>query len=173
MSHLIHSLLFLARAENPSTQIEKEKLNVAHELSSLAEFYESSAHDAGVELRVSSAPDLTASLDRVLFQRAMGNLISNAIAHTRRGGRIDVSAQEAADGKLAFEVRDTGCGISPEHLPHVFDRFYRVDQTRSMENGHLGLGLSMVKSISNLHGGSIAIGSEVGVGTRVSMILPV
>jgi two-component system heavy metal sensor histidine kinase CusS len=110
-------------------------------------------------------------VDRSLFQRAVGNLVANALAHTPAGGSVTLSATDH-NGSTRVEVVDTGCGISAEHLPHVFDRFYRADPTRSSKNGSVGLGLAIVRSIMDLHGGAVEITSEVGRGTRVTLTFP-
>lgn len=115
--------------------------------------------------------NLSAGLDRTLWQRAVGNLVANALDHTPRGGRTTVTAR--CDGQeFRVDVADTGCGIAPEHLPHVFDRFYRVDPARSARSSHIGLGLAIVRSIMTLHGGSVDIASEVGRGTTVTLRVP-
>src|SRR5439155_17198272 len=109
--------------------------------------------------------------DRTLFQRALGNLVANALAHTDGGGTVTLAAGRE-DGALRVEVADTGCGISANHLPHVFERFYRVDDARSTASGRVGLGLAIVKTIAGLHRGSAAIQSELGKGTRVTLMFP-
>jgi signal transduction histidine kinase len=112
-----------------------------------------------------------AQVDRALLRRAIGNLIANSIAHTPRDHFIRILGTD--DGtSISVEVVDTGQGIAAEHLPHVFDRFYRADQHRSTARGHLGLGLSIVKSIAALHGGSVEIDSVVAQGTTVRIHLP-
>jgi two-component system heavy metal sensor histidine kinase CusS len=108
-------------------------------------------------------------LDRSLMQRALGNLVSNALAHTPSGGRIDLSAGPSSAG-VEICVSDSGCGIPAESIPRLFDRFYRVDQARSQQSGGFGLGLSIVRSIMLLHGGDVQIASELGKGTRVTLL---
>ncbi|MBV8880636.1 MAG: heavy metal sensor histidine kinase [Planctomycetaceae bacterium] len=171
LTRLIESLLFLARAEDPKMDIRRESLEMSGELRSLAEFYEAAAAERGVTLTAASAEGLRISADRSLFQRAAGNLIDNALTHTPKGGRILLRA-ERDDGRVRVEVSDTGPGIAPEHLPRVFDRLYRADRSRSASTGGSGLGLAIVKSIAELHGGKAEISSEVGKGTRVSLLLP-
>jgi two-component system heavy metal sensor histidine kinase CusS len=171
LSQLIDSLLFLARAESPGTLITREQLDVGRELEGVRDFYEATAFEAGVKLQVSAPPGLGAALDRTLFQRAVGNLVANALAHTESGGTITLSACREGAG-LNVEVADTGSGIAPEHLPHVFDRFYRADAARTSETGRVGLGLPIVQSIAALHGGRAAIQSTVGHGTRVTLAFP-
>lgn len=171
LTRLIESLLFLARAEDPRMEIRRESLDVSGELGSLAEFYGAAAAERGIELTALAPDGLRVSADRSLFQRAAGNLIDNALAHTPKGGRIGLRA-ERVDGRVRIEVSDTGAGIAPEHLPRVFDRLYRADRSRAAATGGSGLGLAIVKSIAELHGGRADISSEVGRGTRVAVILP-
>ena len=171
LSRLIESLLFLARAEHPETQIQRERLDVATILSGVREFYEAAAAESGVTLGLQAGSPVPAELDRPLLQRAVGNLVENALAHTARGGNVTLAASRD-NGKVRIEVSDTGCGIAAEHLPRVFDRLYRVDRSRTAATGGTGLGLAIVKSIAELHGGSAEISSEVGKGTRVRLILP-
>jgi two-component system heavy metal sensor histidine kinase CusS len=171
LARLIDSLLFLARAEIPETQITREPADVGRELETVCTFYEAAAAEAGVALTVDAPAGLVAALDRGLFQRALGNLVANALAHTPAGGRVKLGAARAGDAILV-EVSDTGGGIPPQHLPHVWDRFYRADAARSGDAGRVGLGLALVKSITALHGGTVTLHSEVGRGTRVDLRLP-
>jgi len=169
LSRLIDSLLFLARAEGRSQPLRRQLLDLEPELEAIAEFYEPLAAERGVELRVAAQEGTRANLDRALIQSAVGNLIENAIAATGRGGSVAV-ASGADGGGVQIEVSDTGRGIAPDHVPHVFERLYQVDTARG---GGAGLGLSIVKSIAALHGGLVSLVSEVGVGTRVTLWFPV
>src|SRR5205814_8842798 len=126
------------RAENPKTQGERDPLDLAVELTTVREFYEAAALEAGVGLHVAAPPGLSADLNRPLLQRALGNLVDNALAFTPPGGAVTLSAW-GEDGRVVVEVADTGCGIAAEHLPHLLDRFYRADPARS--RGGIGLGL--------------------------------
>jgi two-component system heavy metal sensor histidine kinase CusS len=171
LSRLIDSLLFLARSENPHTQIQREPLEIARELNTICEFYEAPASDRGVSVRVAAPRKVIASVDRTLLQRAVGNLIENALAHTPRAGQVSVEAVQEQEN-LLVTVSDTGCGIPESELPLVFDRFHRVDAARSKGSGGLGLGLAIVKSIAALHGGKVSIESRVGDGTRVTLFFP-
>jgi two-component system heavy metal sensor histidine kinase CusS len=171
LSRLIDNLLFLARAEHPQTQVDKEPLNVARELTALQEFYEPKAAEAGVKLTVNVEGDVLARVNRALFQRAIGNLIDNALKYTPAGGSVVLGASRQ-DGFLCIRVSDTGTGIEPKHLPHLFDRFYRVDSARAAASGGVGLGLAIVKGIAELHGGSVTVASEIGHGTHVAVIFP-
>ena len=173
LAQMIDSLMFMARAENPETKIVRTSVDVRRELRAVCEFYEPSAAEAGIALRVvdDRRDAVSASFDRTLFQRAIGNLILNAVTHTRAGGEVYLAATRV-DGGVRVSVRDTGCGIAPEHLMRVSDRFYRVDPSRSPRSGGLGLGLSIVGSIMKVHGGSMEVASQPNEGTTVSLLFP-
>ena len=168
LTRLIDSLLFLARAEQPAMQIHREDLDICRELGLVCEFYEPAAADEGVRLSVKAPSGLSFPLDRTLFQRAVGNLVQNAVAHTPRDGEVRVEALHR-EAQLVVAVMDTGAGIPPEHLPRVFDRFYRADPARARDRGGSGLGLAIVQSIARLHGGTAEVTSEVGRGTSITL----
>jgi signal transduction histidine kinase len=106
----------------------------------------------------------------VQIERMLSNLLSNAIKFTPAGGHVEVSLTRTGD-EVEIQVKDSGQGISPEHLPHIFDRFYRVRSSESPEQG-LGLGLSFVSWIARAHGGSVDVQSEPGKGTTFRIKLP-
>jgi two-component system heavy metal sensor histidine kinase CusS len=171
LTRLIDSLLFLARAEHPETRIVRERLNLRRELDTVADFYEGTATEQGVSLTVDAPTTLDIEGDRTLFQRAVGNLLANALAHTPSGGTVAIRA--VAEGPYCqIHVVDTGRGVAAEDLPHVFDRFYRADKSRSNASGHFGLGLAIVRSIAQLHGGHVELTSQLGQGTRATLVLP-
>ena len=172
LSELIGDLLFLARAESPFTELHRENINVGELLTTVRDYYEASATDSGISLSVNDATEpLNAELDRSLILRAVSNLVSNAIAHTPPGGTVTLAARNE-DAAIRIEVSDTGIGIPAEALPKVFDRFFRVDPSRSKTSGGTGLGLAIVQSILTLHGGSTEITSQPGAGTRVTLRMP-
>jgi two-component system, OmpR family, heavy metal sensor histidine kinase CusS len=172
LSDLISDLLFLARAESPLAHLRRERVDVGELLGGVMEYYEASAADGGVSLTSSAAEAaVTAELDRTLVQRAVGNLVSNALANTPPGGAV-VLGTNADDSTVRIEVSDTGVGIPAEALPKVFDRFFRVDSSRSQGSGGTGLGLAIVQSIALLHGGNVEISSQLGQGTRVTLCMP-
>lgn len=168
LSRVIQRLLFLARTENAPEPLEREMIDVRKELAAVQEFYEAAAAEVGVGLRLSVADDLMAPLDRTLFQQAVGNLVSNALAHTPKKGTVRIAASADA-AWLKVSVTDTGCGIAAEHLPHVLDRFYRVARARAESRHPVGLGLAIVKSIVERHAGTIEIDSQMGQGTAVTL----
>ena len=172
LSDLISNLLFLARAESPLAHLQRERIDVAELLGGLQEYYEAAAADSGIALTTRcGSPPVIAELDKTLMQRAVGNLVSNAVAHTPAGGSVEL-ATSADSAVVRIEVADTGIGIPPEALPRVFDRFFRVDPSRSQTSGGSGLGLSIVQGIMLLHGGKVEIDSQPGKGTRVILSIP-
>jgi two-component system heavy metal sensor histidine kinase CusS len=170
LTRLIDSLLFLARAEQPAIQISREQLDIGRELQLVCDFYEAAAGDAGVHLTITAPQNLRFQLDRTLFQRAIGNIVQNALAHTPSAGEVHIEARNGT-GELLVTISDTGDGIPREHLARVFDRFYRADPARTRNKGGCGLGLPIVQSIARLHGGSVGIVSQVGRGTTVTLTL--
>jgi signal transduction histidine kinase len=142
-------------------------------LERLAAAYAPQAEALGIALRISAEPglpDILADPERIM--QVLGNLVTNALRHTPSGGRITLSAQERGSA-LALAVQDTGAGIAPDVLPHIFDRFYRGDAARSEQDGESGLGLAIAKSITEAHGGAIEVQSELGQGTVFTILLPV
>ena len=167
LSGIIDNLLFLARAESAEEQVNRSVFNGRYALEKIASFYEVSAEDAQIKITCDGEGEVFA--DPLLFNRAVGNLVENALRFTPKGGEIRISLRHSGNSS-EISVRDSGSGITPEHLPRVFDRFYRGDASRS--SAGTGLGLSLVKSIMNLHGGSTAIESTVGRGTTVTLTFP-
>jgi signal transduction histidine kinase len=126
----------------------------------------------GIGLQADIANGVRLAGDGARLRQVFFNLLDNAIKYTPEGGRIEVRA-EGRDRDTVVVVRDTGVGIPAEHLPRVFDRFYRVDKARSREEGGTGLGLSISKSIVAAHGGRIELSSTPGQGTTCTVTLPV
>jgi len=171
LARIIDSLLFLARAEDPQMQIDRETFNVVEEINNIREFFEPMASESGIHIRTDAEGSIPVSLNRPLFQRAVGNLVSNAIAHTPSGGTVTLRPRWG-DDVVSLEVTDTGRGIAANDLPHIFDRFYRADRSRTPSSGGVGLGLAIVKSIVELHDGSVEASSAPGGGTRIRLSFP-
>jgi two-component system, OmpR family, heavy metal sensor histidine kinase CusS len=167
LSRIIDGLLFLARAEAADRSIEKTRIDARKEIDAVVEFFEAMAEEQGIRVSCQGHANLPA--DPILFRRAVGNLLSNALQYTSSGGNIRISVGTAADHGVDIRVEDNGSGIAPEHLPKIFDRLYRADSARSQYPKGFGLGLSIVKSIMELHGGSVSIQSEPSKGTIVTL----
>ena len=167
LSRIVDNLLFVARVDAAREPIARKRFDARAAAEKIADFYQTAADDHHVTITCSGDGQIYADPD--LFERAVGNLIDNALRFTAKHGSINV---EVAKHKSDFEVavHDNGSGISAEHLPHVFDRFYRAESSRTSDGA--GLGLALVKSIVELHGGSATIGSELGRGTTVTLKFP-
>jgi two-component system heavy metal sensor histidine kinase CusS len=167
LSGIIDNLLFLARAEAAESKVQRAVFAGRAAIERIAAYNEAIAAERRLDLVCEGEGEVDA--DPVLFGRAISNLVDNAVRFTPEGGRITLSLATNAEG-AEIVVTDTGCGIAAEHIPRVFDRFYRVDPSRSSEG--TGLGLALVKSIADLHGGSLAVVSEIGRGTSVTLKFP-
>ena len=167
LSGIIDNLLFLARAEAAESKVQGSLFDGRAAIERIVAYNEAIAEERRLTISCTGEGEVYA--DPVLFGRAVSNLVDNAVRFTPEGGRISISLQTNREG-AQIVITDTGCGIAPEHISRIFDRFYRVDASRSSEG--TGLGLALVKSIADLHGGSIAVVSEVGRGTRFALRLP-
>lgn len=171
LARMINELLFISRADNPSMAIQRSRIDVRNELEVVRDFYEA----LSVEQEIAITCDGQASLDAdsQLLRRALSNLVANAVMHTPQGGKIQLEAKEVKENNaVEILVRDNGCGIASEALPHIFDRFYTVENKNNHPGQGVGLGLPIVKSIMNLHGGSVDIISTQGAGTTVVLRFP-
>jgi two-component system heavy metal sensor histidine kinase CusS len=167
LSGIVDNLLFVARADAASEPVARKEFDARAAVEKIAAFYETIAEDRHVAINCSGQGEISA--DPALFERAVGNLVDNALRFTPENGSIQIAlAEYATDFEVA--VRDNGSGIAPEHLPRVFDRFYRAESSRGSDGA--GLGLALVKSIVDLHGGTARIQSEIGHGTTVSLTFP-
>jgi two-component system heavy metal sensor histidine kinase CusS len=168
LSAIVDNLLFLARAEAAEPQVQRERFDARAAVQKLAAYYSTLAEERHITIRCEGNGEIVA--DRLLFDRALTNLLDNALRFAPDGGEIAIYIEAAVDGATSVRIQDNGPGIPAEHLAHVFERFYRVDASRSSTG--TGLGLALVKSIAQLHGGSALIESEPGRGTSVRLIFP-
>lgn len=167
LSRMIGDILFLAR---PEQGVAPQPLDARAELERLADYYRTLAEERDISLTVQGSG--TVSADPRLFQRAVGNLLANALHYTPTGGAVSASIQSDAAGDTLIVVNDSGSGISSDELPLVFDRFYRSAQARQLHRDGSGLGLAIVRSIMDLHNGTVALDSQPGLGTTVSLRFP-
>ena len=170
MSALVDDLLELSRLESERGAVELRPVALAPVAAGVRSAMETRAAAADVAVAVEVAGDCAVLGDEGKLRQVLSNLVDNALKFTPTQGRIDVRAWPAQDGVVRVEVRDTGDGIAPEHLPHLFERFYKAD--RSRHGVGTGLGLAIVKHIVAMHGGEIGVDSELGVGTTVWLTLP-
>ena len=170
MSTMIGDMLFLAQAEHQLIRPEQTEVDPGAEVGELFEYFEAWDEERGVGLQaVGDAPRIRG--DRGMLRRALSNLLSNAIRHTAAGATVTVRFESDPSGWLEICVENPGTDIAAGHLPHLFDRFYRVDPSRQRNGEGAGLGLAIVKSIVEAHGGSTGAVSSGGL-TRFCMRLP-
>ncbi|MDO8293948.1 MAG: heavy metal sensor histidine kinase [Gallionella sp.] len=161
MAKMIADMLFLAKADNDLVVPNLEAIDLRAEAEGLASFYEAIAEENGVILTVDGSA--TVRGDRLMLRRAIGNLLSNAFGHTPRGGHVRILIGMDRDRMATIQVENTGKTISPEHLPRLFDRFYRADPSRKRLADGVGLGLAITRSIIQAHGGTVSVQSAEGV----------
>ncbi len=169
LSRLIENTLFIARAENAQLALHREEIDVSALVRKVCEYYDPLADEARVSLAVSG--EVSACADPILLRRAVGNLVSNAVRHASPGGSVRIAATHDSDF-VSIAVENTGPGITPDQLGHVFDRYFRADASRAQSGGGAGLGLAIVKAIMKLHEGTVEVCSEVNGPTCFTLKLP-
>ncbi len=157
LSRMIADMLFIAKADEGQIVPTPEPLNLGRLIAELVEFHRLVADEKGVVLTHEGEGAIRG--DPLMIRRAISNLLSNALRHTPSGGRVTVSILCPDAGSVAIDIANTGETIPAEHLPRLFDRFYRADPSRTGEGSHSGLGLAIVKSIVEAHGGSVSVNS--------------
>jgi len=168
---LVDNLLLLARMDAVPQLQDREVVGIASLLRDVAEPFGLLADQKGVSLSAECECNVQVEGARVLLRDLLGNLLDNAVRYTPSGGRVDARAARE-EGEVVITVSDTGIGIGPEALEHIFERFYRTDESRSRDVGGAGIGLSIVKRVVELHRGRIAVQSSLGAGTTVQVCLP-
>jgi two-component system, OmpR family, sensor histidine kinase BaeS len=168
---LVNDLQELSLAESGRLRLELHPTDVDDLSRSVVAALEMRAQAAGIRLQVGTAAGRLVPGDPRRLRQVLTNLVENALAHTDPGGRVTVGSRATADG-VELTVADTGTGIPAEHLPHVFDRFYRADPSRNRTTGGTGLGLAISRQLVAAHGGEVAVDSVVGEGTTFTVRLP-
>jgi heavy metal sensor kinase len=173
LSQIVRALLLLSQAESGQLALQKIRLDLSKLVADVVDQFQIPYEEARVRLTASLPPECPAEVDRIQIERMVSNLLSNALKFTPAGGEVRVSLENEA-GSVELAVRDTGCGIDSAHLPHIFDRFYRVPgrDASGPERG-LGLGLSFVAWIVRAHGGTVRVESTPGKGSSFLISLPV
>ncbi len=172
MTRLVSHLLFLCREDTGIGVSPLRPLRLDDLVTEVAEHIDVAARDKGLELSVNFPNSIEVKGEPDRLRQLFFNLVDNAIKYTPQVGKVTVEG-ETSNGAARVTVADTGIGIPEEHLPHVFERFYRVDPSRSPETPGHGLGLAICRSIAESHGGRLEIESVVGKGTRVTLVLPI
>ncbi|MEX2156421.1 MAG: ATP-binding protein [Gemmatimonadales bacterium] len=174
MTELLDALLTLARADEGRADLHREPVDLRAIIEEAGETGELLAEHAGVTIEIRMPPDpLVLAVDQSRMRQLALNLIENAVKYTPRGGQVSVELG-ASDGRVLLTVADSGIGIAPGDLPHIFDRFWRADsaRTRTGERPGTGLGLAICKWIAEAHGGTIEVQSRPGRGTTFTVALP-
>ena len=169
MKELVEQLLFLARGDNDSMKVSFEPFDLTEVAGEVLR--ETQMIDQNHVFSAQWALPVPVWADLGLIKQALRVLVDNAIKYTPQGGHITIRA-EGADGLARLSVEDEGQGIDSDSLPHIFDRFYRTDESRARQTGGTGLGLSIAKWIADRHGGWFEVTSWPGVGTRITLVLP-
>jgi len=171
MSQIMEALLLVARADSERIQLRRDPVPLDELLMAAYEQFEQTARAKSVGLELGNLDEAEVSGDRVWLLQLVTNLLNNAIKYTPSGGTVFLSL-DREDDAAAIRVRDNGIGIPAEHLPYIFDRFYRVDPGRSRDSGGTGLGLSIARWVAEAHHGSITVRSEPGKLTEFTVRLP-
>jgi heavy metal sensor kinase len=171
LSRLAERLLFLCREDARLVPIARQPVDLREVVVDVAEHMRLVAREKGVTLPAEGVAPCSVRGDEDLLRRLLFNLVDNAIKFTPAGGTVRIETIRG-DAEAKIAIIDSGIGIAPEHLPHVFQRFYRVDSASGPDVDGTGLGLAIARSIAEAHGGSIAIESTVGEGTRAILTLP-
>jgi two-component system phosphate regulon sensor histidine kinase PhoR len=171
MSRLTEDLLVLARVESGERGFDLQSATPQELLEEAVQTFQEIADGRGIELVVMNTASSTVMVDRDAIHQVFGNLIDNAMKYGEGGRKILIGACDTKEG-VQFYVRDFGAGISSEHLPRLFERFYRVDKARSRESGGTGLGLAIVKHVVRAHGGTIKAESELNHGSTFYFTMP-
>ncbi len=172
LERMVEDLRTLSRADAGEIALTRQKASPQALLEQVANAYRPIAQQKQITLDVKAQtklPDISVDIDRM--KQVLGNVINNAIHYTPPDGQISLSATRNHTG-TEFRVQDSGPGIEPDDLPHVFDRFYRIDKSRQRDSGGSGLGLAIAKSFVENHGGKIWAESELGAGTTIVIQLP-
>jgi len=160
LSRMIADMLFIAKADEGRIVPSREKIELERVVEELIDFYRLIADEKGVSLSCSGDAQMIG--DPLMIRRAISNLLSNAIRHTRSGEGVSIAIEPADTGRVKIIVTNSGETIPAAHLPRLFDRFYRVDPSRHWQGTHSGLGLAIVKSIVEAHGGDVSLVSAAG-----------
>jgi signal transduction histidine kinase len=167
---MINTMLLISRTEAGTEITTLKSINVSEVVANACELFTPGAEDKGIMLHCSISDGIYLNADTRMVQRMFSNLFDNAIKYTPSGGSVHVDVSENVAGQVTISVSDTGMGIPPADLPHIFERFYRGDQSRSLAG--IGLGLSLARAIARSYDGDITVISVPGQGSTFTISLP-
>lgn len=170
MNAMVNDLLELSRIESGRSELHREPVDTATTIEAVRTDLEHRIEEAGVTVTISASGEVVALGDEAKLRQVISNLLDNALKFTPQGGTIEMCADRSLPGCILVQVRDSGPGIEPEHLPHLFERFYKAD--RSRRDRGTGLGLAIAKHIVELHGGEVGVESTQGAGSTFWFTLP-
>jgi two-component system phosphate regulon sensor histidine kinase PhoR len=173
LNAIIEDLLSLSRIEQEAErgEIPLTEENLGRILEAAILYYETRAGERNIRVTLNCSDEVRVKANSRLLEQAVGNLLDNAIKYSEPGGAVEVEIIKD-ENEIAIKVSDHGCGIAPEHIPRLFERFYRIDRARSRELGGTGLGLAIVKHIAQAHGGQVTVESTLGKGSTFTLHLP-
>ncbi|MGI5404806.1 sensor histidine kinase [Streptomyces sp. CA-135486] len=171
LQHIIDDLQDLAAVDAGTLKLRREPVGVHELVAQAVSAHSTRAEASGIRLRTRTDPCLWLDADPVRMRQALGNLLANALRHTPENGTVTLTARQTGD-LAVLTVEDTGGGIAPEDLPHVFERFWRAEKSRSRRTGGSGLGLSIVRQFVEAHGGTVTADNEPGAGAVFTIRLP-
>ena len=170
MNAMVNDLLELSRIESGRSELHREPVDAAATIAAVCTDLERRIAESGVAVTVNASGDVVALGDAEKLRQVLSNLLDNALKFTPRDGTVELCANNSDRGGVLIEVRDSGPGIAPEHLPHLFERFYKVDRSRRDQG--TGLGLAIAKHIVEMHGGEVGVESVQGAGATFWFTLP-
>ena len=171
LSGMISEIEKLTSIENAGKNTVFESVDMSYEIERVASIFDPLYIAKSVELKREITGDVVIAADAKKIRHAVENLLSNSLRYTDSGGKVTLSLERSAD-EVRIEVSDTGIGISESDIPHIFERFYRTDKSRTRASGGLGIGLAITKAVVEAHGGTITVESEEGSGSRFTISLP-
>jgi two-component system sensor histidine kinase BaeS len=172
LNHLVDDLQELALVEGSQLRLNQQSVQLSDEVNKTISITQPEADMKGINLKANIPPDLPAvSVDPERLKQVLRNLLENSLAYTPEHGNVYIEAH-SQNGMVQVSVKDSGIGIAPDHLPYIFERFYRADRSRARSTGGAGLGLAIVKKIVEAHGGQVSAESVLEKGTTINFTLP-
>jgi signal transduction histidine kinase len=168
---MINTMLLISKTEAGIGEFQSETVDLARMVQDACDLFQPVANDKRIGMTCDVEEAVQIKADVSMLQRMSANLLDNALKYTLPGGSVHLTVQWETKDRAVMTVKDTGAGISEKDLPHIFDRFYRCDPSRSQTGS--GLGLSLAKAIVEAHHGAIAVESELGRGTAFRVVFPV